>query len=432
MQRLPTARRQLNDAGAGVDGVGDSSDIAVPFQGGHPLGYRLPAHPELVGQIRCVQSAGRQGDQRNRLCRANPVESGRGERRSQMRRPRRGDQVHQRRHGGLPIGIRNASHGHECATRSEIDKLLVKHPPGCHDGFMRSRCFRVLAACLLPVLVVALGGCLGDGHALGTPGSQSIPVGQSTQTIESGGVSRTFHLYRPQGLSDAVPLVVMLHGGFGTGTQAERSYRWDAEADNGRFLVAYPDGLNRAWNAGTCCGASHLADVDDVGFIASMVGAIEQQIPIDRARVYVTGMSNGAMMALRLGCQTDTFAAIAPVAGTLLTDCSQARPTSVLQIHGTADERVPYNGGPGKALGANGLPRVDGPSVESVDATWRSIDGCGAPTSSTAGNLTTQTAGCADGRTVELISVAGAGHQWPDGELDATGAIWQFFAPSHR
>jgi poly(3-hydroxybutyrate) depolymerase len=312
---------------------------------------------------------------------------------------------------------------------------------------MRPRCVRVLGVCLLPVLVVVLGGCLG-GHASGTPGSQSISVGQSTQTVESGGVSRTFHLYRPQGLPDVVPLVVMLHGGFGTGEQAERSYHWDSAADNGHFLVAYPDGLNRAWNAGTCCGEPQRSNTDDVGFITAMVGAIEQEIPIDRARVYATGMSNGAMMALRLGCQTDTFAAIAPVAGTLLTDCSQARPTSVLQIHGTADDRVPYNGGPGKAFTVNGNPRVDGPPIESVNATWRSIDGCGPPTSSTAGSVTTQTAGCADGRTVELISVAGAGHQWPGGEpsplleqfgipapstaLDATDAIWQFFSQSRR
>ena len=115
---------------------------------------------------------------------------------------------------------------------------------------MRSRCARALSVCLLPILVVVLGGCLGGGHAAGTPGAQSIPVGQSTQTVESGGVARTFHLYRPQGLTDAVPVVVMLHGGFGTGEQAERSYHWDSEADNGHFLVAYPDGLNRAWNSG--------------------------------------------------------------------------------------------------------------------------------------------------------------------------------------
>ncbi len=313
---------------------------------------------------------------------------------------------------------------------------------------MRPRRVRVFAGCLALALTVALGGCVGGGHASGTPGAQSIPVGRSTQTVESGGVSRTYHLYRPEGLTDPAPLVIMLHGGFGSGAQAERSYHWDAEADGGRFLVAYPDGLDRAWNAGTCCGEPQRVNADDVGFLTAMVGVIEQQIPIDRTRVYATGMSNGAMMALRLACQTGTFAAIAPVAGTLLTDCSQARPTSVLQIHGTADERVPYNGGPGKAFAINGNPRVDGPSVESVNAMWRSVDACGTPASSTAGSVTTQIAGCADGRTVELISVDGAGHQWPGGEpsplaeklagipapstaLDATDTIWQFFSRQH-
>src|ERR1700761_5817828 len=150
---------------------------------------------------------------------------------------------------------------------------------------MRSRCLRALVVCLLGALVVVLGGCSGGGHALGIPGAQSIPVGQSTQSIDVGGVSRTFHLYRPPGLGDGAPLVVMLHGGFGTGAQAERSYHWDSEADAGHFLVAYPDGLMRAWNAGSCCGEPQRTNADDVGFITAMVGAIGQEIPIDRARV---------------------------------------------------------------------------------------------------------------------------------------------------
>ncbi len=240
----------------------------------------------------------------------------------------------------------------------------------------------------------------------------------------------------------------MLHGGFGNGAQAERAYHWDAEADKGHFVVAYPDGQGRAWNAGSCCGGPSRDNLDDVGFLTAVVGAIQRQMPIDATRIYATGMSNGAMMDLRLACDTDLFAAIAPVAGTLMTDCSQARPTSVLQIHGTADQSVPYQGGPGKSSKPDGTPRVDGPPVPSVTATWRAIDNCGAPTSTTSAEVTTETAQCPEDRTVELISLADAGHQWPGGvrgrglerlglpepstALDATDTIWQFFAQHHR
>lgn len=301
---------------------------------------------------------------------------------------------------------------------------------------------RVSMAVLVAAALPALAGC-GGHRAAGAP-TNGIPVGRSDQSVQAGGLNRTFHLYRPGGLSGPAPLVVMLHGGYGDGAQAERAYNWDGQADGGRFVVAYPDGLDRAWNAGTCCGIPTKRNIDDVGFITAMVAAIEAQMSVDPARVYVTGMSNGAMMALRLGCQTDLFAAVAPVAGTLLTDCSHATPTSVLQIHGTADDRVPFDGGPGKAKTLSGAPNVDGPSVPAVNATWRGIDGCGTPTTSTVGAATTQMADCPGGRTVELVSVAGAGHQWPGGvpsplaqrlgdlpppstALNATDTIWRFF-----
>jgi polyhydroxybutyrate depolymerase len=313
---------------------------------------------------------------------------------------------------------------------------------------MASRCTRVRYVLVLAAVAVFIGGCIGGRHAAGPPEHPVIPVGQSSQSIEWAGASRTFNLYRPQGLTGAAPLVVMLHGGFGNGAQAERSYHWDTEADQGHFLVVYPDGLGRAWNAGSCCGNPAQSHFDDVGFIIAMVSAIEQQIPIDPARIYVTGMSNGAMMSLRLACETDMFAAIAPVAGTMVTDCSRARPTSVLQIHGTADASVPYNGGPGKSLKPDGTARVDGPPVPTVTAAWRAIDRCQAPTTTTVGSVITETAGCPNSRTVQLISVADAGHQWPGGvrgpilerlglpepstALDATDTIWQFFAQHHR
>jgi polyhydroxybutyrate depolymerase len=281
-----------------------------------------------------------------------------------------------------------------------------------------------------------------------SPEPSKIPIGQSSQSIEWGGISRTFNFYRPQAMTGAAPLVVMLHGGFGNGAQAEQSYNWDTEADKGHFLIVYPDGQGRAWNAGGCCGEPAQTNLDDVGFLTAMVGTIKRQLTIDPDRVYVTGMSNGAMMSLRLACETDVFAAIGAVAGTVVTDCSRARPTSVLQIHGTADASVPYNGGPGKSLKTDGTPRVDGPAVPVVNAAWRAIDGCGPSDTTTAGAVTTETARCPDGRTVELISVADAGHQWPGGvrgpilerlglpepstALDATDTIWQFFSQHHR
>ena len=76
----------------------------------------------------------------------------------------------------------------------------------------------------------------------------------------------------------------MLHGGFGSGAQAERSYGWDSQADSAGFVVAYPDGLRKAWNTGGgCCGRPGVDNVDDVAFIKAMVAAIERQIPIDPA-----------------------------------------------------------------------------------------------------------------------------------------------------
>src|SRR5260370_25884892 len=212
---------------------------------------------------------------------------------------------------------------------------------------MASRCVRALNVCLLTVLLMLAGSVFGGAHASGWP-DFPIPAGRSIQILWSGGIFRSYRVYLPRELTGAAPLVVMLHGGFGDAAQAERDYYWNPMADTGRFVVAYPDGLFRAWNAGTCCGVPERTNIDDVGFITNMVAAIERRTPIDPARVYVTGMSNGAMMALRLGCQTNAFAAIAPVAVTLLTDCSPARPASVLQSHGTADDRVPHKRGPRK------------------------------------------------------------------------------------
>jgi polyhydroxybutyrate depolymerase len=114
--------------------------------------------------------------------------------------------------------------------------------------------YRAAAWSLLLVIVLAGCGAYPRHRASGAGGpgpGQAIPVGSSSHTISVGGTSRAFLVYRPATLPAAAPLVVMLHGGFGTGAYAEKFYNWDAEAGSGHFVVAYPDGLHRAWNTGS-------------------------------------------------------------------------------------------------------------------------------------------------------------------------------------
>jgi polyhydroxybutyrate depolymerase len=287
--------------------------------------------------------------------------------------------------------------------------------------------------------LLLLAGCRSVPKASALPAS--APVGKSQQSLQIGGLTRTFNLYRPHELPPAAPLVVMLHGGFGDADQAERSYGWDAEADREHFAVLYPDGHNRAWNTGGgCCGDPGRQDLDDVAFITAAVRTVEAEVPIDADRVYATGISNGGMMAYRLACDSDLFAAIGPDSATLLGRCPAPKPLSVLHIHGTADTRIRYDGGRGE-----GTAHIDGPPVPQVVADWRTTDDCAAPAVTVTGAVTTSTATCPHGRTVELITIAGAGHQWPGGEqrpvrqallgtdppstaLNATEVFWQFFA----
>jgi polyhydroxybutyrate depolymerase len=279
---------------------------------------------------------------------------------------------------------------------------------------------------LLGVLL-ALSGCSGR-HRTQTP----LPDGTTVHTMPFGGLERSYRIHKPAGLAAAAPLVVMLHGAFGDAEQAENSYGWDALADSAKFVVAYPDGIGQTWNAHGCCGKAERENIDDVGFITTMVGEIEAALPIDKSRVYLTGISNGGIMTYALACNSGIFAAIGPVAATMLDACTAPHPTSVIHIHGTADRFVPYNGGQGAST-------VNGPSIPDVNAFWSHVDQCGPPAVTIKAPVTTSTAACADHRSVELITIDGGRHQWPGGTtflerfgpahaLNATQTIWQFFA----
>lgn len=229
--------------------------------------------------------------------------------------------------------------------------------------------------------------------------------------VSVDGIDRTYRIYRPANLDRerAVPLVVMLHGGFGTAEQAERDYGWDAQASRRGFVVVYPNGIGRTWNAGSCCGPAQRDGVDDVGFLATVIREVTVREHVDPQRVAVTGMSNGAMMAYRMACESPVpLHAVGSVAGTMLVPCPHPQRLNLIEIHGLADRNVPFSGGTGAGVG-----RVVTPPLPDVFARWLQSNDCAPATHDRNGVVTTERAACADGTTTEMITVAGAGHQWP-------------------
>ena len=154
--------------------------------------------------------------------------------------------------------------------------------------------------------------------------------------------------------------------------------------------------------------------IDDVGFTAKMLDDLATVVNVDAKRIYCTGLSNGAMMAHRLGAElSDRIAAIAPVAGTMVCDdCKPKRPVPVLYFHGTKDTLVPYAGleKPMKLRGVNA-------TIE----TWIKVNGCKAepevaelPTPKDVLKVTRKSYnGGKNGAEVVLYVIDGGGHVWP-------------------
>jgi polyhydroxybutyrate depolymerase len=163
-------------------------------------------------------------------------------------------------------------------------------------------------------------------------------------------------------------LVVVLHGGLGNAEriasqQAESGLNMNAVAEKDGFVVAYLNGtpVTRnlgprflGWNAGGgCCGQSAANNIDDVAYIKGAVGYLAAKYGIDPGRVYGIGHSNGAMMTLRIICETRLYAAGVAISGPLNLDvstCPAARGQRILAIHGADDQNVPIGGGRGRGL----------------------------------------------------------------------------------
>ena len=180
--------------------------------------------------------------------------------------------------------------------------------------------------------------------------------------LKVGDLDRRYTVHVPPGYDGraALPVVIMLHGGGGTGRAAAVETGWSQKADRAGFLAVYPDAMPpdptkpssfarnpQLWNDGSERFYHGQNRVDDVGFLNAMLDDLSARFALDRRRVFVAGFSNGASMAFRVGAElSGRIAAIAPVAGAGWADSVKLeRPVSMCYITGTADPLNLIEGG---------------------------------------------------------------------------------------
>ena len=152
------------------------------------------------------------------------------------------------------------------------------------------------------------------------------------------------------------PLLVVLHGRYQTPQSAMTQTGLGPLARRRGFVVAFPSAVGGGWNAGTCCSDGASGRIPDVDFLDRVIADVAERTPVDRRRIFLTGFSNGGMMAYRFACErASSVTAIAVVAGgqtatpdhadALPQQCRPAHPVALLHVHGALDRVVPYAGG---------------------------------------------------------------------------------------
>ncbi|MGO8906804.1 MAG: alpha/beta hydrolase family esterase [Solirubrobacteraceae bacterium] len=282
---------------------------------------------------------------------------------------------------------------------------------------------------LLPVVLAAAALlCAHAGAAQGAvnPCQLTPTPGNSEVTVQSGGIERTAMLYVPPAASgQRLPVLVGLHGAGGKFFESYSGFSVLAESED--FIAVYPnpvdeEGGHTFWNIYD----SQAGGGPDVQFISDLLDYLESNWCVDTSRVYAAGVSNGGGMAARVACVLSSrFAAFASIAGGYgsLPPCRPSNPVSVVEVHGTADGSVPYDGSRPDGAGA----------VWPWLAAWGQQDGCSGPPADSRIAPRVERydwTHCAEGAAVEHIEIFGGNHQLPGalppdaGQTSTVSATW--------
>jgi polyhydroxybutyrate depolymerase len=315
---------------------------------------------------------------------------------------------------------------------------------------------------LLVAGAVALG-LLGPAACQGRASAQPVNGGAlAEKTMQHDGRERRYLVHDFSGGKPA-PVVFVLHGGGGHPENAQNMSQFDIIGAREKLIVVYaggtggmPGGRLLTWNAGHCCAYARENQIDDVGFFRKMIDDLIASGRADPKRIYVTGMSNGAMMSHRLARELpDRIAAIGPIVGAIFGDEPPATsPVAAIVFVGQEDHTVPAAGGPlggpeRRGMAANLARRPEDHNVAPALAQaeyWAKANGCSAPVQAAEQGLYNQMLWdkCASGRPVHYYSVAANGHAWPGGKagraeadqptpnVNASEIMWRFFAANPK
>lgn len=292
----------------------------------------------------------------------------------------------------------------------------------------------IQVACLATII-----GCSGttptnDRGTIATACDEQV-VDPNCHTMQFGGLTRSYLLHVPATFhAGTSALVIALHGSQGSGLRLMNTSGLNAESDAAGFAVAYPFSLVSPgagfteWNE--FYNHSYGANPpNDVGFIRQIILDVESSIGSDPKRVYVTGLSNGGMMAHRVGVELSSLvAAIGVVEGTLVSPGTVSSvpavngPVSVLILHGDQDPTVPCCSAPPVASQEETFNYWSGANADActtTDTTQPICDGQGNPTSV----IEKRASGCLGGTEVQYYRLEGGVHLWYTTPMNVAGQV---------
>jgi polyhydroxybutyrate depolymerase len=271
---------------------------------------------------------------------------------------------------------------------------------------------------------------------------------QETRDIQIlvDGAPRRALLVNNFGPGQAVPVIIVLHGGMGSAEAQRERTGFDRLAVTEGFTVVYAEGTEivpgrHAWNTGFLM-RRQVGLANDIAYLDTLIDLLIRDHSADPHRIFMTGGSNGAMMTLVYATQrAERLAAIAPVVGAMFSfEMKPSGPLPIMLINGAQDNEVPIEGGFSRnPLVSRNQVAPYKPLAETVQF-WVTANGSLTPPVTTrTGSVTTSVYRApSDGAvTISVVDDVG-GHGWPGTQarrqgnnpiqsFDGAERVWEFF-----